>query len=64
MNGGIDYFIFFPQGYDGESVTERELAKSIGCGKNFRGPDILDTKAKGRRKKRLLLLSAEISAKM
>jgi len=34
------------KGYDGESVTERELAKSIGCGKNFRGPDILDTKAK------------------
>merc|ERR1712013_518154 len=31
------------QGQDGEDVKERELPKSIGCGKNFRGPEILDS---------------------
>lgn len=36
------------QGQDGEEVKERELPKSIGCGKNFRGPDILDTEDKVR----------------
>ena len=36
------------QGQDGEEVKERELPKSIGCGKNFRGPDILDTEEKVR----------------
>ena len=36
------------QGQDGEEVKERELPKSIGCGKNFRGPDILDSEEKVR----------------
>lgn len=38
------------QGQDGEEVKERELPKSIGCGKNFRGPDMLDTEGKVRRR--------------
>jgi hypothetical protein len=33
-------------GFDNEEVSERELPKSIGCSKNFRGPDMLDTRAK------------------
>ena len=36
------------QGFDGEEVSDRNLAKSIGCSKNFRGPDCLDTKEKVR----------------
>ena len=36
------------QGQDGEDVKERELPKSIGCGKNFRGPEILDSEDKVR----------------
>ena len=35
-------------GFDGEEVSDRNLAKSIGCSKNFRGPDCLDTKEKVR----------------
>merc|ERR1719147_439877 len=34
------------RGKDREVVKERELAKSIGCGKNFRGKEKLDTKKK------------------
>lgn len=34
------------RGIEHEEVKERDLAKSIGCGKNFRGPEILDTRAK------------------
>ena len=34
------------RGVDNEEVKERDLAKSIGCGKNFRGPEILDTREK------------------
>ncbi|XP_023344540.1 DNA polymerase eta isoform X3 [Eurytemora carolleeae] len=34
------------RGFDNEPVKERELPKSIGCSKNFRGPDVLDTKEK------------------
>ena len=34
------------RGLDKEPVKERDLPKSIGCGKNFRGPEILDTKEK------------------
>jgi len=34
------------KGKDGEIVKERELPKSIGCGKNFRGKEKLDTKKK------------------
>jgi len=34
------------KGFDGEEVSDRNLAKSIGCSKNFRGPDCLDTKEK------------------
>ena len=34
------------RGIEHEDVKERDLAKSIGCGKNFRGPEILDTRAK------------------
>ena len=34
------------RGLDHEPVKERDLPKSIGCGKNFRGPEILDTKKK------------------
>ena len=33
-------------GFDIEEVCERELPKSIGCSKNFRGPDMLDTRTK------------------
>ena len=34
------------RGIDREPVKERDLPKSIGCGKNFRGPEILDTRQK------------------
>jgi len=34
------------RGIDHEEVKERELPKSIGCSKNFRGPEILDTRSK------------------
>ena len=34
------------RGRDGEQVKERELPQSIGCGKNFRGREALDTRAK------------------
>jgi len=34
------------KGKDGENVKERELPKSIGCGKNFRGKEKLNTKKK------------------
>ena len=34
------------RGKDGEVVQERELAKSIGCGKNFRGKEKLETRQK------------------
>ena len=34
------------QGKDGEVVKERELAKSIGCGKNFRGKEKLESRQK------------------
>jgi len=34
------------QGLDHEPVKERDLPKSIGCGKNFRGPEMLGTKQK------------------
>lgn len=34
------------RGFDNEEVCERELPKSIGCSKNFRGPDMLDSRAK------------------
>jgi len=34
------------KGFDNETVTERGLVQSIGCGKNFLGPDMLDTKEK------------------
>ena len=34
------------KGKDGEVVKERELPKSIGCGKNFRGKEKLDTRKK------------------
>jgi len=34
------------RGIDHEEVRERDLPKSIGCGKNFRGPEIIDTREK------------------
>jgi len=34
------------RGIDHEEVQERELPKSIGCSKNFRGPEMLDTRDK------------------
>ncbi|CAL8122536.1 unnamed protein product [Orchesella dallaii] len=34
------------QGYDDETVTPRQLPKSIGCNKNFFGPEALKTKEK------------------
>ena len=34
------------RGIDTEEVKERDLPKSIGCGKNFRGPEMLDSKEK------------------
>ncbi|GFN97064.1 DNA polymerase eta-like [Plakobranchus ocellatus] len=34
------------RGIESESVSTRELPKSIGCSKNFRGKDILDTREK------------------
>ena len=34
------------RGIGREPVKERDLPKSIGCGKNFRGPEVLDTKKK------------------
>ena len=34
------------RGYDYESVSDRNLAKSIGAGKNFPGREQLDTKEK------------------
>jgi len=34
------------KGRDGEVVKERELPKSIGCGKNFRGREMLNTREK------------------
>ena len=34
------------RGVEHEEVKERDLPKSIGCSKMFRGPEILDTKAK------------------
>ena len=34
------------KGIDHEEVKERDLPKSIGCGKNFRGPEMLDTREK------------------
>ena len=46
------------EGQDGEEVTVRELPKSIGCGKNFRGPDMLDTREKV--EMRLLALVEEL----
>ncbi len=45
MLGWFVYF-FSCTGFDNEEVCERELPKSIGCSKNFRGPDMLDTRAK------------------
>ena len=34
------------RGLDTEEVKERDLPKSIGCSKNFRGPEILDSREK------------------
>ena len=34
------------RGVDHEPVSSRQLAKSIGCGKNFLGKERLDTKEK------------------
>ena len=34
------------RGMDYEEVKERELPKSIGCSKNFRGKEMLDTRSK------------------
>ena len=34
------------KGLETEEVKNRDLPKSIGCGKNFRGPEILDSKEK------------------
>ena len=34
------------KGFDADEVKNRDLPKSIGCGKNFRGPEILDSKEK------------------
>ena len=34
------------RGIDTEEVKERDLPKSIGCSKNFRGPEMLDSKEK------------------
>ena len=34
------------RGHDAEEVQDRDLPKSIGCGKNFRGPEILSSKDK------------------
>lgn len=34
------------KGIDHEEVQERDLPKSIGCGKNFRGPEMLDSRTK------------------
>ena len=34
------------RGVEMEEVSARQLAKSIGCGKNFRGKEELDTKEK------------------
>ncbi|ODM97264.1 DNA polymerase eta [Orchesella cincta] len=36
------------QGYDDEAVTPRQLPKSIGCNKNFFGPEALRTKEKAK----------------
>lgn len=33
-------------GFDDEAVTPRQLPKSIGCNKNFNGPEALRTKEK------------------
>jgi len=33
------------QGLDQDPVKERDLPKSVGCSKNFRGPQMLDTRA-------------------
>ena len=33
------------RGLDEDPVKERELPKSVGCSKNFRGPQMLDTRA-------------------
>jgi len=46
------------RGKDNEVVVERELPKSIGASKNFRGPDILDTR--GKVKTRLRALAEEV----
>ena len=41
------YWLFkLARGYDDEPVTLRPLPKSIGCSKNFRGPEALTTKEK------------------
>ena len=34
------------RGFDDDDVKDRDLPKSIGCGKNFRGPEMLDSKEK------------------
>ncbi|XP_037080616.1 DNA polymerase eta-like [Pollicipes pollicipes] len=34
------------RGFDSEPVADRHLPKSIGCSKNFRGPEVLRTRAK------------------
>ena len=36
------------RGFDSESVADRHLPKSIGCSKNFRGPEVLRTRQKVR----------------
>ena len=50
------------RGIDHEEVRERDLPKSIGCGKNFRGPEIIDTRDKVQ--KWLGNLSEELSERL
>ena len=40
------WLFMLSRGKDGEVVKERELPKSIGCGKNFRGKEKLDTRSR------------------
>ena len=39
----VAWFQLLARGRDGEVVMERELSKSIGCGKNFRGKEKLES---------------------
>lgn len=50
------------RGLDHEAVKERDLPKSIGCGKNFRGPEMLDTRDKV--EKWMASLATELSERL